>query len=46
MGQRLRQVDGEEELLEAFKVFDIDGNGFITAEELKQVIHNFAFQFT
>ena len=38
MAQRLRQVDGEEELLEAFKVFDIDGDGFITAGELKQVI--------
>lgn len=28
----------EEELIEAFKVFDKDGSGFITASELKQVM--------
>ena len=38
MSQRLGQVDGEEELVEAFKALDLDGNGFITADELTQVI--------
>ncbi len=30
----------EKELLEAFKVFDRDGNGLITAEELKFVMES------
>lgn len=28
----------EEELLQAFKAFDKDGNGFITLEELKEAM--------
>jgi Ca2+-binding EF-hand superfamily protein len=31
--------DTEEELLEGFKIFDLDGNGFISPEEFQQVTH-------
>ncbi|MGA0857823.1 MAG: EF-hand domain-containing protein, partial [Candidatus Nanopelagicales bacterium] len=30
----------EEEIIEAFKVFDKDGNGFISAAELRHVMTN------
>ena len=40
MAKRLKEGDSEEELREAFKVFDSDGNGFISATELRQVMHN------
>ena len=33
-------VDSEEELIEAFKVFDRDGNGFIRAAKLRHVMTN------
>ena len=33
-------TDTEEELIEAFKVFDRDGNGFISAAELRHVMTN------
>jgi len=36
----LQDVDSEEELREAFKVFDKDGNGFISAAELRHVMTN------
>jgi calmodulin len=35
---KFREFESEEELIEAFKVFDRDGNGYITAIEFKQVI--------
>ena len=34
----MKDTDTEEELIEAFKVFDRDGNGLISASELKHVI--------
>lgn len=35
-----KDTDTEEELIEAFKVFDRDGNGFISAAELRHVMTN------
>lgn len=35
MGRKIRDTDSEEEIKEAFKVFDKDGNGFISAAELR-----------
>ena len=37
MKRRMRDTETEEELIEAFKVFDRDGNGLITADELRVV---------
>ena len=36
----MKDTDSEEELREAFKVFDKDGNGFISAAELRHVMTN------
>lgn len=36
----------EEELREAFKVFDVDNSGTITASELKQVITKLGIQLS
>lgn len=38
MARKMRDTDNEEELIEAFKIFDRDGNGLISEEELKQVM--------
>jgi calmodulin len=35
MARKMKDTDSEEEILEAFKVFDKDGNGFISAAELR-----------
>ena len=40
MAKRISDTNLEEDILEAFKVFDRDGNGFITAKELKLVMSN------
>ena len=40
MAKQSQGKETEEELLEAFKVFDKDGNGNISATELKTVMHN------
>lgn len=40
MARKMRDTDSEEEIREAFKVFDKDGNGFISAAELRHVMTN------
>lgn len=37
MARKMQDTDTEEEIREAFKVFDKDGNGFISAAELRHV---------
>lgn len=36
----MKDTDSEEEIREAFKVFDKDGNGSISAAELRHVMTN------
>jgi Ca2+-binding EF-hand superfamily protein len=38
MARKMKDTDSEEEIREAFRVFDKDGNGFISAAELRLVI--------
>ena len=38
MARKMRDTDSEEEIKEAFKVFDMDGNGYISAAELRHVM--------
>jgi calmodulin len=40
MARKMQDTDTEEEIREAFKVFDKDGNGFISAAELRHVRNN------
>merc|ERR1712022_73299 len=40
MARKMKDTDTEEELVEAFKVFDRDGNGLISAAELRHVMTN------
>lgn len=35
MARKMKDTDSEEEIREAFKVFDRDNNGFISAAELR-----------
>lgn len=37
MSRKMRDSDPEEELIEVYKMFDKDGNGLISAKEIKQV---------
>jgi calmodulin len=46
MAKRGKEGDTEEELIEAFKVFDKDGNGFISAAELRHVMTNLGEKLT
>ena len=41
MARKMKDTDSEEEIKEAFKVFDKDGNGFISAAELRHVVHTY-----
>merc|ERR1711988_1857567 len=46
MSKKMKDADSEEELMEAFKVFDKDGNGFISAVELRHVMTNLGEKLT
>jgi len=38
MAQKLKDTDIDEEMIEAFKVFDKDGSGIISTDDLKNII--------
>ena len=40
MARKMKDTDSEEEIREAFKVFDKDGNGYISSAELRHVMLN------
>lgn len=46
MSRKLQDTDREEEIRQAFKVFDKDGNGYITADELAIVMANLGERLT
>ena len=40
----MNESDEEQDIIEVFKVFDADGNGYITAAELRHVMTNLDFK--
>lgn len=46
MARKMKDTDSEEEIREAFRVFDKDGNGFISAAELRHVMTNLGEKLT
>lgn len=46
MMARKMDTDSEEEIREAFRVFDRDGNGFISAAELRHVMTSIGEKLT
>ncbi|KXJ76003.1 calmodulin-beta-like [Aedes albopictus] len=46
MARKSREGTSQEELRDAFKVFDKDGDGFLTVEELSAVMKNFGERLT
>jgi len=44
--RKMKDMDTEEELIEAFKVFDRDGSGFISAAQLRHVMTNLGEKLT
>ena len=37
MAKKMKEADSEEEIRDAFKLFDRDADGFLTLKELRQV---------
>lgn len=46
MAHKIKDLDSDEELREAFKVFDKDQNGYISAAELRHVMINLGEKLT
>jgi len=46
MSRKMKEADSEEEIKEAFRVFDVNNNGFITAKELRKVMTNLGEKLT
>ncbi|MGF1924183.1 MAG: EF-hand domain-containing protein [Bacteroidia bacterium] len=46
IARKMKDTDTEEELIEAFEVFDRDGNGLISAAELRHVMTNLGKKLT
>ncbi len=46
MARKMKDTDTEDESIETFKVFDRDGNGFISAAELRHVTTNLREKLT
>merc|ERR1719421_747705 len=46
MARKQKDQDIDDELIEAFKVFDTDKNGFISAGELREVMTNLGEKLT
>merc|ERR1712048_1467231 len=46
MSRKMKDADSEEQIKEAFRVFDADNNGFITAKELRIVMANLGEKLT
>ncbi|CAF4085880.1 unnamed protein product [Rotaria sp. Silwood2] len=46
MARKMKDTDSEEEIREAFRVFDKDGNGFISAAEFRYVMTNLGEKLT
>ena len=40
MARKIKEKDSEEELIMAFRVFDIESNGYITVGQLRQILSN------
>lgn len=46
MPRQERDDNAEEEMIEAFRIFDTDGDGSITADELRQIFNNLGEKLT
>ena len=46
MAKKMKDADSENEIKEAFAVFDKDGNGYISAAELRHVMNNLGEKLT
>ena len=46
MARKMKDTDSEEDIMEAFKAFDNDDDGFISAAEFRQVMTNLGEELT